>query len=98
MCKVNQSSPNRERRGGFNSLVTQLVRNRGERRDERFLHTSFDDEPVVPGLVEAEVEVDRAVPVESDERTFQIVEDVEGARVQPEDIADRSDDPRGEAE
>lgn len=97
--QVHQSSSHRQPvLAELDSLVTQLVSDRGECRDERFLHTSLDDEPVVPGLVEAEVEVNRAVPVESDERTFQIVKDVEGARVQPKDIADWSDDPRGETE
>lgn len=47
----------------------------------------------MPCLIKPEVEVDGAVSVESDERTFEVVEDVQGSRVETEDVADRPDDP-----
>jgi hypothetical protein len=64
------------------------VRQAEEIADERIVHIARLDLLVVPGQVEAQVDEEAAIPIEGNERAGRIVEDVQGLRIQPEDVAD----------
>lgn len=51
-----------------------------------------------PALIEPEVKIQRPVAVEGDQRSLEVVKDVQRARVEAEDFADWADDLRHEAE
>jgi hypothetical protein len=52
---------------------------------------------VVPGEVVAEVDVDGSISIESDQRSFSIMENVQGLRVDSEHFSDRVEDLRDES-
>lgn len=79
--------------------MRQLVSDAVESRNERLVELPLYDHLVMPGKVVAEVEVDGAVAVEGDQWSLEVVEDMKGARVHPEDLnADGTDDLSNEAD
>lgn len=68
-----------------------------ENADERFRELPPHHRLVVPSEVVTQVQIQRPIPVESDQRAGEVVEDVESARVDAEHFSDRADDESDES-
>ena len=69
--------------------MSELVSYGVEVADQRLRVLSFEHLAIVPGQVVTEVDIDRSVPIESDQRSFLIVENVESLRVHSKHFPDR---------